>query len=651
MLKTEKMQKVNIVVYDADIDKVTEGIAELGILHLMDISQTESWANDLQHPKLEVTADDCREREKRVDSLLTRLSTDMEGVSTLHEIGPLSLDEVDRELDKVEEEVKRVISERKVREEELKRLKEVYENVETFLPIGGIDLSDRYSFLEVALGSVESDNLELLRERLGSIVNVVMPLRKRSDGRTVVLVIALKKDKAFLEDIIRDLSFQREKIPVEAKDASADLRQEIGKKIEETEHQLEGIRSEERRVAEKFKPEFARIMAGLKRAEALAAIKGSTRKTERAYLLSGWIPASQRDNLIDSVRTSTDGRYFIEESEPGRGTSEEEETPVSFKNPAFLKPFEMLISTYDMPAYNTVDPTLFVAITFLIMFGAMFGDIGHGLILAAFGFFLRRKKKSESLRNAGILIFYAGISSVIFGALYGSVFGIEDLLPTLWLKPINNIRRFFKFAIFWGVAVITLGIIINIYNSFVKRDFRSGIFDKAGLLGGLIYWGGIALVVQFFLYKTGGINPLLAICLIVIPIALFSLREPILHIFSPRGKLFPDGVATYIMETLVEILDIFMGYLANTVSFIRVAAFSLAHTGLFIAIFTMSDMVSGGTGGSVLSAIVLIVGNAIIILLEGLVVTIQTIRLEYYEFFGKFFRSGGTHYKPVSFRG
>jgi len=652
MLKTEKMERVNIIVYDADVDKVTEKIAELGILHLIDISEVESWAGNLHPPRLEVTADDCREREKRISSLLTQLSADMEGTAPPRDVRPLLLDEVDGELDRAEEEVKRVISAKKVKEEELRRLREIYENIETFLPVGGIDLSARYSFLEVAFGSVESDNLELLREKLGPIVNVVIPLRERDDGRTTILVIALKRDKALLDDVLRDLSFQREEIPAEAKEASADMRREIGRKIREAERELEEIRSEVRRVTDRLKPEFAKIMAGLRRAEALAAIKGSARRTERVYLLSGWIPASRREGLIEAIRASTDGRYFIEEVEPERGSPEEERAPVSFRNPRFLKPFEMLISTYDVPAYNTVDPTLFVAITFLIMFGAMFGDIGHGLVLALLGLFLRRRKKgSESLRNAGILTFYAGASSVIFGALYGSFLGIEGLLPALWMRPINNITTFFKFAIFWGVAVITLGIIINIYNSFVKRDFRSGIFDKAGLLGGLIYWGGIALAVRFFLYKAGGVNPLIVICLIVIPVVLFFFRGPILYIITRRGRPFPDGVATYIMETLVELLDIFMGYLANTVSFIRVAAFSLAHTGLFIAIFTLSDMVSGGAGGPVFSAIVLVFGNILIIALEGLVVTIQTVRLEYYEFFGKFFRSGGIRYRPVRLSG
>jgi V/A-type H+-transporting ATPase subunit I len=132
-----------------------------------------------------------------------------------------------------------------------------------------------------------------------------------------------------------------------------------------------------------------------------------------------------------------------------------------------------------------------------------------------------------------------------------------------------------------------------------------------------------------------------------VPLLLIFLREPIMAVFERRKVSFEQGVFTYLMETVIEIMEIVTGYLGNTVSFIRVAAFSLAHVGLFIAVFSLVEMVKGGASGIFYSALILILGNTVIIALEGLVVTIQAIRLEYYEFFSKFFVGGGVAYKPI----
>jgi V/A-type H+-transporting ATPase subunit I len=118
------------------------------------------------------------------------------------------------------------------------------------------------------------------------------------------------------------------------------------------------------------------------------------------------------------------------------------------------------------------------------------------------------------------------------------------------------------------------------------------------------------------------------------------------YLIQGKRKLFPEGVATGIMGGIVEILEIFLGFLANTVSFIRVAAFGLAHAGLFMAIFALSDAVKGSAGG-VISGLVLLFGNLLIIALEGLVVSIQAVRLEFYEFFSRFFQSGSIGYRPL----
>jgi V/A-type H+-transporting ATPase subunit I len=317
-----------------------------------------------------------------------------------------------------------------------------------------------------------------------------------------------------------------------------------------------------------------------------------------------------------------------------------EDVPVLFQNNFLIKPFELLINSYGVPCYGTLDPTAFVAIAFLLMFGCMFGDLGQGLVLAAIGA-LMWHGKSQALKQAGTLIFYCGISAAIFGILFGSVFGFE--FHPFWMKPIENITELFKVAIIFGIIVISSGILFNITNAIRTRDLGKLFFDKAGLVAGLIYWTGIAIALKIFVAQSA-VPP--AFLYIIGAGLLVILLKPILELLFGHKKE-GESLGLAMAESSVDLLEIVMGYLANTVSFIRVAAFALAHAGLFIAVFQLAKLVSGW-GGSPASYILIALGNVGIIALEGLLVTIQSVRLNYYEFFSKFFISGKQEFKPLS---
>jgi V/A-type H+-transporting ATPase subunit I len=301
----------------------------------------------------------------------------------------------------------------------------------------------------------------------------------------------------------------------------------------------------------------------------------------------------------------------------------------------------MLIESYGLPRYGTIDPTVFTAISFLIMFGAMFGDIGHGLVLMIVGMFLGRKKATEQLKQAKALLLYCGGSSIVFGILYGSVFGFE--FKSLWLKPIENIMEVFKLSVYLGIGMISLGVVFNIINSLRDKNYAKALFDKSGLIGGIIYWAAIGLITKMLVSQAPvSAGYALVIGIGVIALFLFPLVECVMH-----KKM--DHFLEAFMESLVGILEVFMGYLANTVSFIRVAAFALAHAGLFIAIFNLAKIVhSPDSMGGIMAGLVEVFGNILVICLEGLVVSIQAVRLNYYEFFSKFFIAGKRMYKPLS---
>jgi len=283
----------------------------------------------------------------------------------------------------------------------------------------------------------------------------------------------------------------------------------------------------------------------------------------------------------------------------------------------------------------------------LVMFGMMFGDVGHGISLIIGGVVLIRKW--PRLAGIGQLAVYCGGSSAVFGILYGSLFGLEDVIPALWVRPLQGINSLFVFAVGFGVLMMSLGLVLNIVNSIRMHTFWEGFFDSAGPFVALVYWLAVGNGVRYLVSSKRLSHPEWVAGLFVFLFAVFLLRGPLLKMSGKRRQAFPEGVGTYIMETFMEILEMLMGYLSNTVSFIRVAAFGLAHAGLFVAVFTLANLVKDAPLGPLWTWIVIILGNITIIVFEGLVVTIQVLRLEYYEFFGKFFRSGGSKYRPAGF--
>ena len=383
----------------------------------------------------------------------------------------------------------------------------------------------------------------------------------------------------------------------------------------------------------------------------MASAQGYFYKTGRTYLISGWMPKVRSEQIINDIKKIAGERCYFHEERPENVTAireKKEKVPVLLDNPDLIKPFEMVVTNFGVPEYTSVDPTLFVAISFLIMFGAMFGDIGQGLILFAAGVVLTKQPRSL-LSRVGFLMAYCGASATVFGLLYGDFFGMEGIMPALWMNPFHNMLSFLPIAVGLGIVFISLGIMINIVNAVRAQDISKIIFGKTGLIGGFIYWMGIALAVRYFVFKAGPLPLVLVVLLMGVPIFLLFLKVPLEKIMSKRGRMFQEGFLTYFIETVIEVLEIFTGYLANTLSYIRVAAFALAHAGLFLAVFTLADLVKHTVMGSVGSMLIVILGNIFIFTFEGMIVTIQVIRLEYYEFFSKFFEGEGKLYRPVGF--
>jgi V/A-type H+-transporting ATPase subunit I len=247
---------------------------------------------------------------------------------------------------------------------------------------------------------------------------------------------------------------------------------------------------------------------------------------------------------------------------------------------------------------------------------------------------------------------------VLFGALFGSYFGL-DLLPPLWFNfhgiveghpsgsaMVSDVFDILSITIYFGISVIFLGLIFNWVNMVREKKWDELVFDKGGILGGWIYAGGIYIASFLISHSYKQFPGRAALFLLVgLPSLLLFIKEPY-HYFKHVSGEKPHlafAVINFVMEWVVELLEIFSGYLSNTLSFMRVAGLGIAHVCLMISFSTLAGMTSGfGT------VVVLVLGNMLVICLEGLSAGIQALRLNYYEFFTKFFHGTGKLYTPIS---
>ncbi|HOO36745.1 MAG TPA: V-type ATPase 116kDa subunit family protein [Deltaproteobacteria bacterium] len=379
--------------------------------------------------------------------------------------------------------------------------------------------------------------------------------------------------------------------------------------------------------------------------EVLGALKMSA-FSSRAMFITGWMDVADKDRLYTLLQGICGDRFMVTISD-----TRDPQAPVRLRNMRLLKPFELLVEAIGTPANSEIDPTALTAVTFVLMFGLMFGDLGQGLVLFLCGVLLRwialkRGGRDSKLSQAGGILIACGLCAALCGVLYGSVFSSEHIIPAVWFHPMENIMRLFSITILMGVFIIVTGLCVNIINNFLASRYTQALFEEKGLAV-LIPYTAIVFFSMRYLQTGEGPKVSEVSVLIAVPFVVFCLRGILGHVLFRKPR--PQSMTEYAIETFVEIMEIGISMLANTVSFIRVGAFALSHAGLSIVTYTLAGMVDPAMKSAGAIAII-ITGNIFIIGLEGLVCAIQSMRLEYYEFFSKFFKGDGVAFSPFTLK-
>ncbi len=375
-------------------------------------------------------------------------------------------------------------------------------------------------------------------------------------------------------------------------------------------------------------------------------IKSYSVSNAHYFMLVGWIPATMESRFTELLGNTES--LDLDISDPDRNN---DSPPVKVKKRRGLlkflvEPYNFYIDMYGTPSYTDLDVTAFVAVTYTLMFGIMFGDLGQGFVLALIGF-LMYKFKNMAL---GKVLIPCGIASMFFGFLFGSVFGFEELLDPVYeamglsgkpLSVMDSVGTVLLLAICIGISLTALAICLGIYASVKNRRFGEALFSHNGLVGLIVYICGVNLA-SGFMKAYSPIPKNICFILLITGVVLLVIKEIPIGIIDKHPNWKPESLSDFFLQNIFELLEIILSYLSNTVSFLRVGAFVLVHAGMMMVVFSLA--------GEKENIFVIILGNILVIALEGLLTGIQALRLEYYEMFSRFYKGDGKPFIPFTNR-
>jgi len=332
--------------------------------------------------------------------------------------------------------------------------------------------------------------------------------------------------------------------------------------------------------------------------------------TENFASVTGWTSDASGE-VIEAALRRADLPHLLRFTEAPQGLSR----PVVLRNPRWLQPFELFCRLLGVPAEGAADPSVFVALLAPLMFGFMFGDVGQGAVLIVAGLALRRRYPAMTLLVPG------GVAAMAFGFAFGSVF-CREVLPPLWLRPIDHPLKLLASSLVFGACVIVIGLLLEAVQYFWSGQARLWLMTRAGLAASYLAILGAAL---------RRLSP----WALAAGLAWFWIGSAASAPAAQRQRRLGAAIGES-FETLLQLM-------VNTVSFVRVGAFALAHAGLAAAI----NAIVAGIGTRPLGWLTLLVGNLVVIAIEGLVVGIQTTRLILFEFFIRFLKAAGRPFRPL----
>jgi len=644
MLKPERMQQVSIIVAKDQLPNLLGYAGSKRLFHLTEIEDDSIPEGAKRYEALELQA-----KSSTIKSRLTTLTTALNlSEATFENLdAPVnSIESLTRFLDDETGKLEHSVRELEAAEGKLQTEKEQASELSRFLSglenVGvSLDAIAGRGFLSSLVGEAGLETIPALQKDLDRITqgNLIFAITNTSEKTQTFLAIF---PADFQDDAKQVTSALGAKLgppwtglpadPKQAKEA-VDLR------LADLESESKNLEEKRARIAEEYGPRIKALAILSEILEARTkAIAGSS-STESTVLFQAWIPKTLVKSVGEDLSKATGGlaSIYAEETKSqlhhsaDAASTKDPQPPTLVKTPGWTRPLQSIVDNFGIPSYSETNPTPFMILTFPLIYGLMFGDIGEGLLFLAFGFFLlyvkRRKIKvfeiGQIFVNGAELVIMLGIGATIFGFVFGDFFGFDPPIPGYHaifsptagafdkIPNTTNLILYMEFVLFFGVAHYLSGLGISAYNKIRNHEYRHAFLGPISWIWfySMFIYAAVLVVTSGFKFSVLLTNPLVPV-LVFVPLGLMGYGEGGLHV-----------------------MEAFIGAGSNTLSYLRIWALNLADFAVKFA------FASFGIGG-------IVAGNALVMILEGLIVFVQTLRLHWVEWFSKFYEGTGHAFAP-----
>jgi V/A-type H+-transporting ATPase subunit I len=623
-MAVEKMKLLSITGKDTDLEKfLAKNIINLDI-QIEDAKKVYKKGWKLEYFSYDYTVKEyIKKCEKVLDELQIEKDDDYWNYNIIN-----SVSEIKEKIDNINNQYTEYINKIVDLEKENELMQKNYDIIKNLVSVDSkIENLYNLKYMKFRYGTVPTKNLEEINRKIDNTDAIYFEL-KREEEYTWILYLTTEEFLGKVDSFFNVQDFERIWLPKEASGTPEEFINQIEKNIKENLTKIDKEKEELRNLRIDAKEILIGAYKQLLLYENVNILKKYIVHDQNGtFYIVLWVSKDNAENIKSILSNYKNVDYDIFDDD------EDIQAPTKLKNIKIFRPFETLIKMYGVPNSKEIDPTGLVAITAFIMFGFMFGDVGHGLVIFILGLILAKRKAS-----LGPVLAIGGISSIIFGVLYGSVFGKEDIIKPILISPMDNIQTMLISGIAVGSIFILIAMIFNIINGIKNKDLQKCLFDKNGISGFLLYGLILADVAVYFLkgQMLIPINVIVIVSIILILLILFG------DTISSKLEKKKEQAKTPMVEKIFEIIEMTLSFASNTISFLRLAAFAINHVGLCMAVYLLADM-SSGVGNIAIA----IIGNIVVIALEGLIVGIQVLRLEYYELFSRFYEGNGREFKSI----
>ena len=526
----------------------------------------------------------------------------------------------------------------------------IQENKDALIQVRNIEsidlnLDDLFEckYIKIRFGRLPLDSVEKLQYYRNR--PFVFKSFSQDDTYSWCVYLTTEKYEGDVDNIFSSLYFERIRIPEFVHGTPERAKETLQEEIDNDYKQLQHVNEVLAKLKDECRERFAEIKGELDFLNHTYEARKYVVGLGERFSITGFIVEDDVDKL---KRTFEDLKEVEIEVRPAH-SDKRLAPPTKLKNGWFARPFSMFVEMYGTPEYEAIDPTPIVAVTYTLLFGMMFGDVGQGLVLILVGY-LAYKYKGMQLGDVGVRI---GISSTIFGFIYGSVFGNETLLNPVYQtvfglseKPIEVMTSEFipillVLSVGIGAFLIIFSMCVNIFLQIKNKNMGELFFSQNGVAG-LVFYTSLVGGLAYTLLSGNNLFtiPFVLVCLIL-PLILIFMKEPFTNKLENKA-MYPEGFGAFCIESIFELLEVCLSYITNTISYLRVGGFVLSHAGMMMAVTLIMGMV-GSAGGLLVG----IFGNILVMCLEGMIVGIQVLRLEFYEMFSRYFNGNGVAFQSL----